>query len=221
STMKAASLGAAGPVAAPSVIPAKVAALTEGVLKSMLLAKAKTAVILTAAIAVIAIGLGGLTLAGIGWAQPSAPGAGEKQPVGPSAARTLRLPDTPYRYADIDLPAHFKTPVARRFDNTPADNPVTDHGATLGRVLFYDTRLSANNTVSCGSCHVQKHAFVDPDRFSKGFAGQRTDRHAMSLVNLRYVLRGRFFWDERAGNLEETALLPIGNTLEMGQDLTR
>src|SRR5262245_22801441 len=146
---------------------------------------------------------------------------GEKPRIKPSTLRTLRLPETPYRYAGIELPAHFKTPLGRRFDNTPADNPVTDAGATLGRVLFYDTRLSANNTVACGSCHVQKHAFVDPNRFSKGFEGKLTDRHAMSLVNLRYYPRARFLWDERAGNLEEMVLLPIQNKVEMGQDLTR
>src|SRR5262249_2710714 len=152
------------------------------------------AVILAAAVAAVTAGLGGLTLAGIGRAEPSAPGAGEKEPAAPSPARTLHLPDTPYRYADIDLPAHFKEPTALRFDNTPADNPVTDHGATLGRVLFYDTRLSANNPVSCGSCHAQKNAFVDPNRSSKGFEGKLTDRHAMSLANLRYSTpRARFF----------------------------
>jgi cytochrome c peroxidase len=221
STIKAACLCAAGQAVARSVISAKVAALTEGVLKPMMLAKVKTVVVLTVALAVLAIGLGGLTRGGIGWAESSAPTATEKKPAEPSTARTLRLPDTPYRYADIDLPAHFKTPVARRFDNTPADNPVTDHGATLGRVLFHDTRLSANNTVSCASCHVQKNAFVDPNRSSKGFAGERTDRHAMSLVNLRYSLRGRFFWDERASSLEEAVLVPIQSKTEMGQDLTR
>jgi cytochrome c peroxidase len=68
---------------------------------------------------------------------------------------------------------------------------------------------------------VQKNAFVDPNRFSKGFEGKRTDRHAMNLINLRYVARGRFFWDERAGNLEEAVLLPIQDQVEMGQDLTR
>jgi cytochrome c peroxidase len=220
-TIKAASLCAGGQVAAPSVISAKVAALTEGVLKSMVLAKVKSAALMTAVLAVITVGLGGLALVGMGWAESTAPGAEEKKPAGPSTARTLRLPDTPYRYADLDLPVHFTTPVARRFDNTPADNPVTDHGATLGRVLFYDTRLSANNTVSCSSCHVQKNAFVDPNRSSKGFEGKRTDRHASSLVDLRYVTRGRFFWDERAGNLEETVLVPIQSKIEMGQDLTR
>jgi cytochrome c peroxidase len=200
------------------VISAKVAALTEGVLKAMFLGKLKTAVIVTASLAIVTIGSGLVALAGSGW---FARAAERKAPDKPSAVRTLRLPVTPYRYADIDLPAHFKTPVAQRFDNTPTDNAVTDHGATLGRVLFHDTRLSANNTVSCASCHVQKHAFADPYRFSKGFDGKRTDRHAMSLVNLRYNTRGRGFWDERAANLEAAVLVPIQSKLEMGQDLPR
>src|SRR5262249_788201 len=139
----------------------------------------------------------------------------------PVQASTLRLPETPDRYSEIDLPAHFKTPLARRFDNSPADNPVTNAGATLGRVLFYDTRLSASNTISCGSCHVQKNAFVDPNRFSKGFEGKSTDRHAMSLVNVRFNTRGRFFWDERGATLEEAVLVPIQSKTEMGQDLSR
>ena len=136
----------------------------------------------------------------------------------PSSARTLRLPDVPYQYANLDLPAHFNQPAAKRFDNTPPDNLTTDAGAALGRVLFYDTRLSANNTISCGSCHVQKYGFVDPERFSRGFLGGRTDRHAMNLVNLRFHPRARFFWDERGGNLEAMVLLPVENHLEMGQD---
>jgi cytochrome c peroxidase len=137
---------------------------------------------------------------------------------GPSTARTLRLPEVPYRYTDLALPAHFTHPGAQRFDNTPADNVTTNEGATLGRVLFYDTRLSANNTISCGSCHVQKHAFVDPNRASRGFEGKLTDRHAMNLVNLRYHPRARFFWDERGGNLEEMVLLPVESRIEMGQE---
>ena len=140
---------------------------------------------------------------------------------GPSTARTLRLPEVPYKYADIDLPAHFTRDTARRFDNTPGDNQVTDQGATLGRVLFYDTRLSANNTIACGSCHVQKHAFADPNRFSRGFKGGFTDRHAMNLVNVRYHPRGRFFWDERGGNLEQMVLMPVENHLEMGLDVAQ
>jgi cytochrome c peroxidase len=213
STVRAASLFGAAQAAERGVVSARVAALAEGGLGGMVLAKTKV----TAAV-LLAVGC----LVGLGLTRGAGRrGAGEGTPATPPAARALRLPDTPYRYADVDLPPHFQTPVARRFDNTPADNPVTDHGATLGRVLFYDTRLSANNAVSCGSCHVQEHAFVDPNRSSKGFGGKRTDRHAMSLVNLRYQTRGRFFWDERAGSLEEAVLVPVRSRVEMGQDLTR
>ena len=64
-----------------------------------------------------------------------------------------------------------------------ANNPITDDGATLGRVLFYDTKLSANDEVSCASCHHQENAFSDPERFSEGFDGGLTKRNSMSLSN--------------------------------------
>ena len=135
----------------------------------------------------------------------------------PTGQPAFHLPDAPYRYAGVDLPAHvIQSP--RHDDNTPSDNPLTDHGATLGRVLFYDTRLSANNRTSCSSCHLQAHAFSDPRPASRGFRGAFTDRRAMPLVNLRYYERARFFWDERAGNLEEMVLQPIHSRVEMGQD---
>src|SRR4051794_19543454 len=124
---------------------------------------------------------------------PAAPATrGQPAPVGtaapaPARVRVLRLPDTPDRYADVDLPAHFKTDAVRRLDNTPRDNPITDAGATLGRVLFYDPRLSANGTVACATCHQQKHAFSDPrGRYSKGYEGKETDRNAMPLGEARY-----------------------------------
>jgi cytochrome c peroxidase len=218
-TLQAANQFAGGQVA-KAVASAKVAALTEGVLKSMLLIKLKLATVVLVGMSLLAGGVGLTMLASPAGEPPAADGA-IPEPGRPPAARTLHLPKEPYRYTGLDLPAHFQTEFVRRFDNVPKDNPVTDHGATLGRILFYDTRLSANNKVSCGSCHVQKHAFADPNRFSKGLAGQLTDRHATSLVNLRFVPRGRYFWDERAGSLEEAVLLPIQNQVEMGQDLTR
>jgi cytochrome c peroxidase len=164
-----------------------------------------------------ALFLGLLTLTGRTRADPPEP----KTPVKPSTERKLCLPDTPFHYADIELPAHFKTPSARRFDNTPEGNRLTDAGATLGRVLFYDTRLSVNNTLACASCHHQKNAFAAPDRFSKGHEGKLTDRHAPGLSNLRYYQRGRFFWDERAPSLEDQVLKPIQSKLELGNDLAK
>ena len=136
-----------------------------------------------------------------------------------TAKSKLNLPATPYRYANVELPAHL-TPSSGKDDNTPPDNALSDDGATLGRVLFYDKRLSANNTTACASCHVQAHAFADPKPASRGFHGAVTDRRAMPLVNVRYYQRARFFWDERAGNLEEMVLLPVQSRIEMGQNLS-
>jgi cytochrome c peroxidase len=145
----------------------------------------------------------------------------EKEKVA-AVARKLVLPETPYKYANIELPEHFKTRAVRDLDNTPRENPITDTGATLGRVLFYDTRLSANGTVACASCHLQKNAFSDPSgKFSKGYEGKHTDRNAMPLVEARFYERGHFFWDERARTLEEQVLMPIQNKVEMGNDLTK
>ena len=133
------------------------------------------------------------------------------------------LPETLYRYDDGVLPRHFTERdgpgrVAAA-DNTPDDNPTTNAGVTLGRVLFYDTRLSANASVSCGSCHQQRYGFSDPRRYSIGFAGQTTRRHSMSLTNARYYIRGRFFWDERAETLESQVLAPVQDPVEMGMPL--
>jgi cytochrome c peroxidase len=126
----------------------------------------------------------------------------------------LDLPDDPFAYDD-PLPAHFDGAL----DNTPADNPITDEGATLGRVLFYDRALSANGTVACASCHDQAHAFADPAQFSTGFEGGLTGRNAMSVLDARFYRNGRFFWDERAATLEEQVLMPIQNEVEMGLTL--
>lgn len=73
-------------------------------------------------------------------------------PVATTTVRTPTLPSTPYSYANQGLPSHIAQVLPTQ-DNTPADNPITDHGATLGRVLFYDVQLSKTNTISCSSCH--------------------------------------------------------------------
>ena len=125
----------------------------------------------------------------------------------------------PYNYEDIDLPDHFLRRQITRLDNTPTNNPVTDEGATLGRVLFYDVNLSANNTTSCASCHAQEDAFADTRRLSIGFDGEETARHSPGLSNARYYRNGNFFWDERADTLEQQVLMPIEDEIEMGMTL--
>lgn len=136
-----------------------------------------------------------------------------------TVAVTLDLPASPFNYANPVLPAHLRAPAIVAQDNTPATNPVTNAGATLGRVLFYDKRLSANQTVSCSSCHQAAHGFSDPARFSTGFEGGLTGRNSMGLTNARYYLRENFFWDERSATLEDQTLEPIQNHIEMGMTL--
>ena len=132
---------------------------------------------------------------------------------------TLNLPTNSYNYANIQLPGHFLDNNLQNEDNTPNDNPITDAGATLGRVLFYDKKLSANNTISCASCHVQSNGFSDPATLSIGFEGGLTGRNSMGLSNAKFYDNGRFFWDERAATLEDQVLMPIQDAVEMGLTL--
>ncbi|MEM7143611.1 MAG: cytochrome c peroxidase [Verrucomicrobiota bacterium] len=128
----------------------------------------------------------------------------------------LDLPTTPYNYTNFPLPAHFQVAGIQNIDNTPAGNPTTDAGATLGRVLFYDKRFSINNTISCASCHIQELGFTDGVDFSVGFEGGLTGRNSMGLANSKYYNNGRFFWDERANTLEDQTSQPIQDAVEMG-----
>lgn len=100
-------------------------------------------------------------------------------------------------------------------NNTTAGNAITDRGATLGRILFHDKRLSRNNTISCSSCHQQQHAFGDTAIASGGVAGT-TGRHSMRLINARFAAETRFFWDERAATLEAQTTQPVRDHVEMG-----
>jgi cytochrome c peroxidase len=96
----------------------------------------------------------------------------------------------------------------------PDDNPYTPEKAELGWLLYFDKRLSVDNTVSCASCHDPQFAFTDGQRFSKGIRGQLGGRSAPTVINRAYSLEQ--FWDGRAKTLEEQAKGPIANPIEMG-----
>lgn len=136
-----------------------------------------------------------------------------------TTANALRLPATAFNYANPVLPPHLTTPLIVGQINTPVNNPITDIGAKLGRVLFWDKRLSLNQTVACASCHQPEHGFSDPRKFSVGFQGGLTGRNSMGLSSNRYYLRRAYFWDERAATLEDQVLQPIQNAVEMGMTL--
>lgn len=118
-------------------------------------------------------------------------------------------PNNLANYANQGKPAYIT------IDNT-AGNTITDAKATLGRVLFYDKQLSIDNSISCGSCHIQKFAFSDTAVASLGVQNGRTGRHSMRLINARFSSEVKFFWDERAATLEEQTTQPIQDHAEMG-----
>ena len=113
-----------------------------------------------------------------------------------------------YNYANQTIPIYITK-------NNVGGNPITDKGATLGRVLFYDKNLSSNNAISCSTCHNQAKGFADVNTASIGINGTTT-RHSMRLINTRFANETKFFWDERATSLENQTTQPIQNHIEMG-----
>lgn len=95
----------------------------------------------------------------------------------------------------------------------PKDNPPTAEKIALGKQLYFDKRLSRDNTISCASCHASEKGYSNADQFATGFKGQKGGRNSPTVINAAY---NRFhFWDGRAGSLEEQALGPIANPIEM------
>ena len=128
------------------------------------------------------------------------------------------LPEIPYNYSDPNFPDTF-TPYVFGFDNTPTDNPITDDGVTLGRVLFYDKNLSNDNSISCASCHKQEFGFSDNTPKSIGISGEHTFRNSMGFANAGFYAAENFSWDHKAPNLEAQVLLPIADEIELGNTL--
>jgi len=95
----------------------------------------------------------------------------------------------------------------------PTDNPLTVEGVALGRRLFYETKLSADNTQSCASCHAPTSGFADSEQFSIGIDGLEGNRNSMPIVNLAWAKE--LFWDGRAKSLEDQAFGPVVNPIEM------
>jgi len=101
----------------------------------------------------------------------------------------------------------------------PNDNLLTEQGVKLGRMLFYEKKLSSNNQMSCANCHNQKTAFSDTNKFSIGVLGLPGGKQAMGIFNMAWNSNG-FFWDGRSILLREQSLLPIQDSLEMHETLT-
>lgn len=138
----------------------------------------------------------------------------------------VNLPSVPVNY-QVQLPHHMVV-------NNAKAPVINSHKAALGRVLFYDKKLSQNKTVSCASCHRQELAFSDDKAFSEGFNGEHTHRNSLPLAaaaNFESSYGGGnggfgipfeqvgFFWDDRAANIMEQSRLTIQDNIEMGMPL--
>jgi cytochrome c peroxidase len=111
---------------------------------------------------------------------------------------------TPYV---LDIPSHFPDMII------PTDNPMTVEGVDLGRYLFYEKKLSGDNSMSCASCHMPENSFSDPNQYSTGIDGIQGTRQSMALVNMGW--ENFFFWDGRETTLEKQILDPVINPIEM------
>lgn len=132
-------------------------------------------------------------------------------PVEPIPCENCPSDNSPTPYL-LKLPPLFATRTAPL--NIPADNPLTVEGIALGKRLFYEKKLSINNSISCSSCHNPANSFNDKDvAFSLGAVGQPGIINAMPLFNLIYA--DRYNWDGSASTLEEQALIPVAHPLEM------
>jgi cytochrome c peroxidase len=114
----------------------------------------------------------------------------------------------------VGSPIQINTPLGLPAEPIPPDNPPTAETVALGRRLFYDTRLSADGSIACASCHDPGRGFTDGQAVAKGIRGQKGSRSAPSLLNAAYYPVE--FWDGRASSLEDQAGGPMANPIEMG-----
>ena len=122
--------------------------------------------------------------------------------------KNIELTNSPTPYV-LNIPSNFP-PV-----EIPDENPLTVEGVRLGRHLFWENRMSGDNSMSCASCHAPQYAFSDPSPSSIGINGDSSKRNSMVLQNLAWS--NDFFWDGSVITLEEQILLPVMDSTEMDE----
>jgi len=135
--------------------------------------------------------------------------------------QVLDLPDVMLDYEIADLPDFIKNAPTPWGGNGGGNtlSLVTNEGSTLGRVLFYDKKLSLDGTVSCASCHKQELSFADDVAFSEGIMETKTTRNSMHINDIAWQNSDELFWDGRQSVLEEMVIQPILNPDELGLDI--
>ena len=122
--------------------------------------------------------------------------------------KNIELTNSPTPYV-LTIPSNFP-PI-----EIPDNNPLTVEGVRLGRHLFWENRMSGDNSMSCASCHAPQYAFSDPSPSSIGINGDSSKRNSMVLQNLAWS--NDFFWDGSVITLEEQILLPVMDSTEMDE----
>lgn len=155
-------------------------------------------------------------LAGCGGEKPATAPKGGDAADKAAAGKAASAPDSAAtgKTAAAKLP---KVPLGLPEVSIPKDNPMTAEKVELGRQLYFDKRLSKDGTVSCATCHDPKMAYAEHEPVSTGIGAQKGGRNSPSVINSAYATSQ--FWDGRAKTLEEQALGPIANPIEMGHDL--
>ncbi|MFK7807437.1 MAG: cytochrome c peroxidase [Saprospiraceae bacterium] len=137
----------------------------------------------------------------------------------PPSTKTLELPDDVEDY-QVEIPVEMLEELSLwGFPDMTLIEQLDDDIATLGRVLFYDDRLSGDNSISCGSCHKQELSFADNVALSDGINDNLTTRNSMALNDLGWQLSTSFFWDFRTDGLESAVLEPILAAHELGKEI--
>jgi len=130
-----------------------------------------------------------------------------------TTAQKPKLPENVFEYTTTKG-ADGRLINLKNFIRDDSKTTFSNNSATLGRVLFYDKLLSLNNSISCGSCHLQELAFTDGTAVSSGFKNTKTQRNTMGILNP--ILNHNLFWDSRASSMFELALNPVFDHIEMG-----
>ena len=113
----------------------------------------------------------------------------------------------------LEIPSIFEERISPPV--IPQDNPQTEEGVALGKKLFFDPILSGDNTLACAGCHKPAEGFSDARQFSPGIDGIEGSRNSMPLFNLAWNYQENFFWDGRSSSLENQALQPVIDPIEM------
>lgn len=111
----------------------------------------------------------------------------------------------------------FQPPLGLPALPVPADNHITAEKVELGKMLYFDKRLSKDNSVACATCHKPGYAYAEPLKSSVGINSQIGDKNAPTIVNAAYMTS--MFWDGRMKTLEEQAAGPVENPIEMGHKI--